>query len=404
MGRQLLGNDHGPERNRFIPVTCRRNFFPYIGSEKRRHPASGEEKETAVLATEYSTTEFALWLLVAALVGFVIGWLIRNWWLDRQKADEIAAIRAEEAEKLKKAEAERDGWQAKTAGLTADLDRKGADVDRALAQVSERDKTIEQLESDLSDGRSSLAKLESAVEDRESTIAALRADAGKEETQLASLRADLDAANATIGTLRSDADGYKGTIDSLRTDLDGARRRQAKTEEKLNATSSRAREAEEALAAAQSGASGADEELGDLRAQIEAAEGDRDALAARLAELESEHADCAERIAAAESGAPPADLPDKDVAVAKVAEIAARTRGTGPTVEDDLKKIHGVGPKLENLLKSMDITSFKQVANFTADDIQYVTAALEAFPGRIERDDWMSSAAEEHSKKYGESA
>ncbi len=56
------------------------------------------------------------------------------------------------------------------------------------------------------------------------------------------------------------------------------------------------------------------------------------------------------------------------------------------------------------LLKSMGITSFRQVANFTAEDVQYVTAALDAFPGRIERDDWMSSAAEEHSKKYTEPA
>ena len=90
--------------------------------------------------------------------------------------------------------------------------------------------------------------------------------------------------------------------------------------------------------------------------------------------------------------------------MAKVAEIATRTRGTGPVVDDDLKKIHGVGPKLERLLKSMDITSFRQVANFTAEDIQYVTAALDAFPGRIERDDWMSSAADQHMQKYGEPA
>jgi len=95
------------------------------------------------------------------------------------------------------------------------------------------------------------------------------------------------------------------------------------------------------------------------------------------------------------------DLADKDLAIAKVAGIATRTRGAEEAVDDDLKRIHGIGPKLERLLKGMDITSFRQVANFTAEDVQHVTAALEAFPGRIERDDWMSSAAEEHSKKYG---
>ena len=111
------------------------------------------------------------------------------------------------------------------------------------------------------------------------------------------------------------------------------------------------------------------------------------------------------RCAAPVTPAPEAtgDGPSRDDAVAAMAEVAARTAGTGPRVDDDLKKIHGVGPKLERLLKQMGITSFAQVARFEANDIATVTAALDAFPGRIERDDWMSSAAEEHEKKYGES-
>jgi predicted flap endonuclease-1-like 5' DNA nuclease len=98
------------------------------------------------------------------------------------------------------------------------------------------------------------------------------------------------------------------------------------------------------------------------------------------------------------------ELPDRATAIAQVAEIAVRTRGTHARVDDDLKQIHGVGPKLERLLKSMDITSFRQVARFETRDVAYVTAALDAFPGRIERDDWMSSAGDQHTAKYGDSA
>ena len=87
-----------------------------------------------------------------------------------------------------------------------------------------------------------------------------------------------------------------------------------------------------------------------------------------------------------------------------MSEIAARTAGGGPAADDDLKKVHGIGPKLERTLKGLGITSFRQIANFEADDITYVTAALDAFKGRIERDDWMSSAAELHAEKYGEPA
>ena len=94
--------------------------------------------------------------------------------------------------------------------------------------------------------------------------------------------------------------------------------------------------------------------------------------------------------------------PTKEEGLARIGEIAERTAGSGPRADDDLKKVHGIGPKLERTLKGLGITSFRQIANFQSDDIAFVTAALDAFKGRIERDDWMSSAAEEHAKKYGE--
>ena len=81
-------------------------------------------------------------------------------------------------------------------------------------------------------------------------------------------------------------------------------------------------------------------------------------------------------------------------------ETASRTSGGREVVRDDLKKIHGVGPKIEKLLNGMGIMSFLQVANFTPDDIETVTLALDAFPGRIERDDWVGSADQLYRDKY----
>jgi predicted flap endonuclease-1-like 5' DNA nuclease len=98
--------------------------------------------------------------------------------------------------------------------------------------------------------------------------------------------------------------------------------------------------------------------------------------------------------------APPAD-PDPVEARSRVAEIASRTAGEGDIPNDDLVRIHGVGPKIARLLVSMGITSFRQVARFTAEDVAVVNDALEVFPGRIERDDWMSSARELHREVYG---
>jgi predicted flap endonuclease-1-like 5' DNA nuclease len=85
----------------------------------------------------------------------------------------------------------------------------------------------------------------------------------------------------------------------------------------------------------------------------------------------------------------------------RIAEIANRTAGDGPVPHDDLVRIHGVGPKIANLLESLGIISFRQVARFTQADAATVNEALEVFPGRIERDDWMSSARELHREVYG---
>ena len=65
----------------------------------------------------------------------------------------------------------------------------------------------------------------------------------------------------------------------------------------------------------------------------------------------------------------------------------------GPEGEpDDLKLISGVGPVLEDKLNELGIYHFWQIAKFEAKDIDLVNDAM-AFPGRIERDEWIAQAA-----------
>lgn len=58
---------------------------------------------------------------------------------------------------------------------------------------------------------------------------------------------------------------------------------------------------------------------------------------------------------------------------------------------DDLKKISGVGPKLEQTLNELGIWHYEQVAQLTKKDIAWVDERLR-FKGRIERDDWVGQA------------
>jgi NADH-quinone oxidoreductase subunit E len=58
---------------------------------------------------------------------------------------------------------------------------------------------------------------------------------------------------------------------------------------------------------------------------------------------------------------------------------------------DDLKRIKGVGPKIEGILNGLGIYHFSQIADWTRDNVEWVDGYLK-FKGRIDRDDWISQA------------
>ncbi len=59
---------------------------------------------------------------------------------------------------------------------------------------------------------------------------------------------------------------------------------------------------------------------------------------------------------------------------------------------DDLKQIEGVGPKLEQLLNSLGIYHFDQIAGWSAEEIAWLDANLKGFKGRASRDNWVEQA------------
>ena len=64
-----------------------------------------------------------------------------------------------------------------------------------------------------------------------------------------------------------------------------------------------------------------------------------------------------------------------------------------PPVEkrDDLKKISGIGNKLEQLLNGLGIYKYEQLANFNQKNSAWVNNRL-YFSGRIEREKWVEQA------------
>lgn len=76
-----------------------------------------------------------------------------------------------------------------------------------------------------------------------------------------------------------------------------------------------------------------------------------------------------------------------DHAGTKPLGIVAPEGGTA----DDLKLIDGIGPKNEKILRDLGIYHFCQIAAWTPENAEWMGHHM-AFPGRIEREDWIAQA------------
>jgi predicted flap endonuclease-1-like 5' DNA nuclease len=82
-------------------------------------------------------------------------------------------------------------------------------------------------------------------------------------------------------------------------------------------------------------------------------------------------------------------------------QIGQFKSSNGPQ-KDDLKKIHGIGPVIERALNKMGTYTYVQIAKWTPADIARVSQKLETNPDRIKRDNWIAGAKKQHREKYGE--
>jgi predicted flap endonuclease-1-like 5' DNA nuclease len=93
------------------------------------------------------------------------------------------------------------------------------------------------------------------------------------------------------------------------------------------------------------------------------------------------------------------DLVEKDAVLTRVAQkkhlLDYDSFGKATAADkQDLKLISGIGPFIEQKLNALDIFTFAQIASFSDKDVDTVTEAIEFFPGRIERDNWIPQAKE----------
>lgn len=91
----------------------------------------------------------------------------------------------------------------------------------------------------------------------------------------------------------------------------------------------------------------------------------------------------------AKAEAPKAEAASNDEKPKKAAPKAKAAVTDG----DDLTKISGVGPVIVKKLHDLGVTTFAQIATWTPEDIADMDEKLN-FKGRIDRDEWLTQAAE----------
>ncbi|MBV2360792.1 50S ribosomal protein L21 [Thalassococcus sp. CAU 1522] len=97
-------------------------------------------------------------------------------------------------------------------------------------------------------------------------------------------------------------------------------------------------------------------------------------------------------VAVAAADKPKKAAPKKDEAKKAEPKKAAPKKAAAKTDgADDLTQISGVGPVIVKKLNALGVTTFAQIAAWTADDVAAMDEKLN-FKGRIERDDWIAQA------------
>jgi predicted flap endonuclease-1-like 5' DNA nuclease len=82
------------------------------------------------------------------------------------------------------------------------------------------------------------------------------------------------------------------------------------------------------------------------------------------------------------------DADDADDGTRPEALSAPRAGGA-----DDLKRIKGIGLKLEKLCNEMGVYHFDQISGWNATEVAWMDANLKGFKGRVTRDEWVAQAS-----------
>jgi predicted flap endonuclease-1-like 5' DNA nuclease/cell division protein FtsB len=307
--------------------------------------------------TTYAVSEIIWWMAAALAIGLLIGWVLRRWF--------------DGGTRLKDVQAELDAKNARYAQLSTELGE-------SKLQVESLNRDLEARAGELTGATGRVDELEARAGELESQIGAIGEEKEVGATRLESSVAAVAGLESTVAERDARLIELESTVASLQAELKTA---------SIDLVEARTAHAECTVSA----------EAGSGRiAGLETGIAERDE---RIAELEARFAVPTDLPAVAElelAGAMSADLEGlaaaEEVDEGHLSAPLTRFGTAGADHTDDLKVINGIGPKMEELLNGFGIRAWDQLAALTAAEVARVDEALEEFPGRIERDEWVAQA------------
>jgi predicted flap endonuclease-1-like 5' DNA nuclease/archaellum component FlaC len=276
---------------------------------------------------------FLIFIVSAFLVGYLLSWLVGA----RQAAKWKPEAQKANAE-LKSLQAEYQSFKDQFATREAELQRAQVEAEENRRQLRPLQEERKRLTAELEETQAELIRLESAVTAQQVTIEDLN-------DQILGTRTKTQATATTADV--PDFPPYESVdaVAEMQSAFNAALQRLAAVEEKLRLIES-ASHAEAAVE--QLFESVEEEEEDDDEARIEAAR-----------------------------------------AIVRAA-IAPAPEGQ----KDDLQQIKGIGPFIEKQLNELGVATFEQIAQLDENLIGHLTTAIQFFPGRIQKDQWVEQAKE----------
>jgi len=358
-----------------------------------------------------------IFLLGAFLIGFFTAWLYwrRKW---KNVKNELA-LRTSELSTLRAKYDE----QTRTLELKdADLKKANLEIEELTAKIRQLEEEEGQLHGDLHASRLDLEKLNTEksdllgkekdylvkLDDFDTLVLGL-----KTKNQTLAVQADQDSnALNELAQLQSKFNLVSGKLDAL---------------EKENVTLKADIKKGEALSSSYSDydaikakAEALETENAELMSNLQNSKAlnesfsDYDALKGKIGDLGEENAELKQRLALLSTELDDANTKNNNMAAMAAAAVlpveesseekaskaqaevkaalGSRIAAASADQKDDLKLINGVGPFIEQKLNNLGIYTFEQISQFDDELSNQVTDAIEFFPGRIQRDDWVGQA------------